>query len=233
MLAILKKELGSYFKSPLAYAFLGVFYLFSGIFFYSSMYNGISEVNYIFSSMFLFILILTPLITMKLLSDEKRTKTDQVLLTAPLSLNKIIFAKFISAYIMFFTASAINIIYGIILSFYSSINWLSLFANLLGMLLLGGAIISIGLFISSLTESQVISAVATFGVIIFLILMDSFFNNISYAPLNTFIKWISLNSRYDPFTIGIIDYSNILYFLSIMAIFVFLSIKVWDSRRYR
>ena len=231
-MAVLKKEISSYFKSPLAYVFLGVFYLFSGIFFYTALYNGIADIDYIFAQMFIFILILIPLLTMKMLSEEKRSKTDQALLCAPVSLKSIILAKFLAAYFVYFIGTLINIIFGIILNIYTKINWTSILANYLGMLLLGGAIIAIGLFVSALTESQAISAVCTYGAVIFLILLDSLVANITLIPLKQVVSWISLNARYNPFTSGIVDYSNILYFLSLMAIFIFLSIKAWDKRRW-
>lgn len=104
--------------------------------------------------------------------------------------------------------------------------------NLLGSFFMGAAFIAIGLFISSLTESQLIAAILTFAVSFILILLDGITAFFSSTALNKVVEWLSFNNRYYPFTIGVIDYSAIVFFLSVAAVFLFLTIRVLDKKRW-
>ena len=107
-----------------------------------------------------------------------------------------------------------------------------LFGNLIGMLLLGAALIAIGIFISSLTESQVIAAIGTFAASLFILLIDSIAAVIPVDFLSTAIGWLSFDDHYTPFSMGILSLVNVLFFVSIAAVFLFLTVRVLDRRRW-
>ncbi len=232
MLAILKREFFSYFNSAIGFVFLSVFYFFSGLFFWLMLMSYSARIGYVFDIMFYIILILIPILTMKLFSDEKRLKTEQALLTAPVSLFAIVFAKFLAALVVYLLALAIFLIFSLVVSFFTVPAWTVFFGNLVGILLLGCALISIGVFISSLTESQVIAAVGSIAVSIFLLIIGVFAQSIPFAFLAKAIFQLSFYARYSSFVTGLFDLRDIFFFISVTAVFLFLTVRVLDKKRW-
>lgn len=232
MLAILKREFNAYFSSAIGFVFLAVFYFFSGLFFWLMLSSYSARLGYVFDIMFYIILILIPILTMKLFSDEKRLKTEQALLTAPVSLFSIVFAKFLAAFIVYLLALSIFLIFALVVSFFTVPAWTVFFGNLVGILLLGCALISIGVFISSLTESQVIAAVGSIAVSIFLLIIGVFAQSIPFNFLANAIFRMSFYSRYSSFITGLFDLRDIFFFLSVTAVFLFLAVRVLDKKRW-
>lgn len=153
MFAIFKRELRAYFTSPLGYVFLAIFYAFSGLFFYIfALSVGSTDISSVFLMMFMVLMIFVPLLTMRLLSEDKKQKTDQLTLTAPVSLLSIVMGKFLAAYAIFAIGVAVMPVYGFVMSTFATVSWLPIWGNTVGLLLLGGIFVSIGLFVSSLTE---------------------------------------------------------------------------------
>lgn len=235
MAAIFKREFKAYFFSPIGYFVLAILFLFSGGFFY--LYNLLSsspDLTYVYNGLFSIVLLaVLPILTMRLFSDEKRQKTDQALLTAPVSLSGIVLGKFLAALVLFALGIAITLIYAVIIAFLVTPDWSMILGNYLGLLLLGGAVISIGLLISSLTESMFISALGTFGVSFILVMLDYltaiFSGNEAVAAI---VNFLSVSQRYNNFTLGLIHYNDIIFFLSIMALFLFLTVRVLDHKRW-
>jgi len=227
----------SYFTSPLAYAILGIFYFFAGWFFSEVFRFGQADSTYMFHQMFLVMLFLIPLLTMRLMSEDKRQKTDQALLTAPVSLFSVVGGKFLAAFSVFAIAMAIFVVLQIFVSIYAagaqvSVDWLIFIGNMLGMLLLAGALIAIGLFISALTESQMVAAVAGFAASLLLQMMDSLAHSINIGFIIRLINGISFARRYNSFVNGILSYADVVFFLSVMALFIFLTVRVLDRKRW-
>lgn len=232
MSAIFKREFKAYFTSPVGYVILAAFVLFSGLSFSSLYAAGSAEVYYVFSNLFLIVLCAVPILTMRLMSEDKRLKTDQALLTSPVKLGAIVGGKFLAALAVLAISLSITIVYQLIVSFYVAADWMVFISNLLGILLLGAALIAIGLFISSLTESQVVAAIGSLAVSLFLFMMDSLSQFVTAAWFTKFITWVSFYSRYQAFVNGILDYSNMVYFLSITVVFLFFSVRVLEKRRW-
>ncbi len=230
--AIYKRELKSFFNSPIGYVILGAFYLFLGFFFAYQFGYGYAEVTFTFSRMFTITMFVIPVITMRLLSEEKRQKTDQALLTAPVGLWSIVLGKYFAALTVFALGYAPTLLHTMILSSYTTVDWLLYIGNILGVLLLGAAITAVGLFISGLTESQIVAAVCTFAVSLFAMLLDTFAELITISLLKKILDWLSLYGRYNAFVTGIIDYSNLFFFVSFSALFLFLTVRVLEKRRY-
>ena len=234
MLAILKRELSSYFTSPIGYVYLAVFYFFSGMFFYSVLYSNSTDISYVFSGLFTVLLFIVPLLTMRLLSEEKKQKTDQLLLTSPVSLTGLVVGKFLAALCMYAIGLAITVVYSLILAGFASPQWMVIIGNIFGTLLLGAALISIGLFISSMTENQMIAAVGSFAVMMFILMMDSFAGILpaSLSFIGTLLTNLSFMTRYNELVSGVLNIGTVLFFVSVAVIFNFLTIRVLEKRRW-
>lgn len=233
MLAIYKKELRSYFSSPIGYIYVALFLCVSSLLFtYTTLYSGTCEVNVYYSIMLYLFAILIPLLTMRMLSEEKKSKTEQILLTSPVSLFSVIFAKFLAAFTLFagtLIASCLNFV---ILYFYGEPNSVIMFSTTLGILLIGSAFVAIGVFISACTENQLISALLTIASIAATLVLGTLANYITFTPLRVVLKWISIFDRFYVFTYGYFDIVAVLYYISITVVFLFLTVRVFEKRRW-
>ena len=231
--AIYRREMSAFFISGIAYVFLAVFFLLSGIFFYNGVISaGTTETSAMFSSMFIIVLFLIPILTMKLMSEEKKNRTDQGLLTAPVGLWSIVLGKYFAALTLFIIAESVVFIYSIILGYLGNIVGSTLLGNYFAMLFLGAAFIAVGLFISSLTENQMASAVASMLALFVLYLFDSLAARVSNEHIQKLMTSLSFYSRYIEFTQGVFNLSSVLFFLSTAFIFNFLTVRVLDKRRW-
>lgn len=233
MSAVYRREMSAFFTSPMAYIYFGVFCFFSGIFLtQTSLTRNTTSMSMVFTNMFVIIIFLIPVLTMKLFSEEKKQRTDQGLLTAPVSITGIVMGKYLAALSVFSLANVIFIIYGIIFSIYSSFSWSVLLGNILGVLLVGTALISIGIFVSSLTENQLIAAIGGIVINLLLYMIDVFAQTVSSAALGSILLRFSLYKKYSNFASGMLDINSIVFFISIAAVFNFLTIKVLERRRW-
>ncbi len=286
MLAIFKKELKSYFTSMTGYVFVAFFLVIVGIYYavYNLM-NMVANFEYVLSGISFIFVLLVPILTMRLMAEDKKQKTDQLLFTSPLSISKIISGKYFAVLSVFLIAMVIVCLYPLILLQFGSLSLKVAYGSILGFTLLGAAYISIGLFVSSLTESQLVAAVVSFVVILVTVLMDSL---VSFLPTDNrtcyliflvaillicwllysmmhnyvvsltigvfgeaalavtyFVKpalfdglltkvlgWFSVMARFDNFTTGILDLSSVVYYLSVVFIFLFLTVQVIKKHRW-
>ena len=233
MFAIFKRELKAYFTSPLGYVFLAIFYAFSGLFFYIfSLSVGSTDISSVFLMMFIVLMVFVPLLTMRLLSEDKKQKTDQLILTAPVSLLSIVMGKFLAAYAIFAVGVAVMPVYGFVMSTFATVSWLPIWGNTVGLLLLGGIFVSIGLFISSLTENQMIAAIGGFFINLMILLMNTLKSALPNGFLQDVLSSISVYSRYSEITSGIFSLSSLIFFVSVIFIFLFLTVRVLEKRRW-
>lgn len=231
--AIYRREMGAFFTSGLAYVFLSVFTLVSGIFFFFGVIgSATSNMSSLFSNMFTIVLFLIPILTMKLMSEEKKNRTDQGLLTAPIGLWSIVLGKYLAALTLFIIAESVVFIYAIFIAVYGNVLWASLLGNYFAMLFLGAAFIAVGLFVSSLTENQMASAVASMLALFVLYLFDSLASNISNEVIQKVMLSLSFYSRYIEFTQGVFNLSSVVFFVSAAFIFNFFTVRVLDKRRW-
>lgn len=231
--AIYRREMHAFFISGVAYVFLTVFFLLSGIFFYNGVItSGTSDTSVMFSSMFIIVLFLIPILTMKLLSEEKKNRTDQGLLTAPVGLWSIVLGKYFAALTLFVIAESIVFVYSIILSYLGSVVWTTLLGNYFAMLFLGAAFIAVGLFVSSLTENQMAAAIASMLALFMLYLIDNLAQTVSNEYISKAMLSLSFYTRYIEFTRGVFSLSSALFFLSTAFLFNFLTVRVLDKRRW-
>ena len=166
MFAIYKREMRSYFTTPIGYIFLAIFFAVSGaVFAYSTLYSMTADTTVYFTFMMFVFIVLLPLLTMKLFSEEKKMRTDQLLLTAPISIVSMVSAKFLAAYTMFAGSMLVSSLQFLILYRYAAVKTAVLLGNLLAILLVGMAFIAVGTFVSSLAENQLAAAVGTIGIL--------------------------------------------------------------------
>lgn len=233
MSAIFRRELGAFFTSGIAYVFLAVFYLLAGSFFYMyTLSSSTTDMSGMFSMLFAVIIFLIPILTMKSFSEEKKQKTEQGLLTAPVGLGGIVLGKYFATILIYIFGVSIVLIYALIISYFGSVDWGILFSNYLALILLGAAFIAIGMFISSLTENQVVAAVGGICSLLFLCLVDILTNYISIDFITDFLNSISFYNKYYEFTCGIFNLSSVLFYISTAVIFNFLTVRVFEKRRW-
>lgn len=232
MKAIIKKELRLYFATPIAYVFIGIFVCVSALLFsvFNLMYAN-SSISVIFSSLPYIFVIMIPILTMRLMSEERSLKTDQLLLTAPISVSAIILGKLIAALAVFGISMAFMLMYPVILSIYSTVEWGIVVTNYLGFFLMGAAFIAIGIFISSLTENQFVSAIITIAVLFLTFIVSYTIDPTGIAVVDIILDAVSIPKHFDTFFIGIIDLAEVIYYLSVVAVFVILTISRTEKRR--
>ena len=242
MSAIYKRELLSYFKSPIGYVFSAIFFAISGFCFVSTTVAARStNTSSYFAMVLLFFVILIPLLTMKLLSEEKKLGTEQLLLTSPVSLVGVVCAKFFAAFTIFALTLGVSSVINM-LSLYdlaktqeyviAKMNLPTFMSCILGVLLIGAAFIAIGLFVSSLTENQIIAAVVSIGVFALIMASQAFAEGISNVYLRVVVKWFSVMDRFSGFQRGIFDITALVYYISLTAVFLFLTVRVYEKRRW-
>ncbi len=256
MIAIFKREFKSYFATPIGFVYLAISYIVLGWLFSSIYSYGMPSLNeYLISIMPTILLFTIPVITMRLMSDDRRQKVDQVLLTSPVKITDIIFGKFLSAMALFALTLVPTVIFQIIIATYVSVNWLVYLYAILGLLLLGAVFISMGMFFSSVTESVVMAALITYGANIFTAfvsflpeLCTSIAENITtgdsafswlfkalkstLSGLSVFFDKLSVFSTVNNFGSGVFSVVDVVLFLSITAAFLFFSVRMLERRRW-
>ena len=233
MTAVLKREFSAYFKSPVGYVFIAVSFLFSGFFFWLfSLSIGSTDISDVFVGMFYVFMVFVPVLTMRLLADENKQKTDQLLLTAPVGLMSLVFGKFLAAYLIFLMSDIIMLTHGVVLSFVATVNWALILGNFVALALIGGVFVSAGLFVSSLTESQMVAAVGSIAVNLALALINVIASVIPVQFISDVLASVSVFDRYYEFTTGIFSLGNVIFFLSVIVIFMFLTVRILEKRRW-
>ena len=234
MLAVFKKEMRSYFTSVIGYVFLVLYLALSGgVLCYTTLYSMSSDVTSYFTLMLIISGVALPLLTMKSFSEERKVKTEQLLLTAPVSIISIVVGKFLAAYSIYAGCMVLNSLYCLVLLNYSSLKVAVLFGCLIAALLVGMVFIAIGLFVSALTENQLTAAVGTMAIIFAFLaigIIGSLFPS-DYAIRYVF-NFISIFARFQYFTNGVFDIAAVIYYISVAAIFAYLTVRIYDRRRY-
>ncbi len=235
MIAILRRELKAYFYSPVAYIVLAAFYLFAAFFFvFGTIYQDSTDISVVFSNVFTIIILTTPLLTMRLFSDDKKLKTDQALLTAPVGLFGIVFGKFLAAFVVFLCEVAMLFVYAMTMAVFAVPEWSTIFGYLVGLTLLGATMVAIGALVSSLTESQIIAAIGAIVIGLFFAFVDLIASSIpaQLAFFADILASLSFFTHYGEFTRGIFSLTATLYFLSIIGISLFLTTRVLEKKRW-
>jgi ABC-2 type transport system permease protein len=169
---------------------------------------------------------------MRLISEEKKMKTDQLLFTTPIRMTDIVLGKYFAAMSVFIISLLGTFMIPLILAAYSVAEPWAIFGNYIAIIAAASAFIAIGLFISSFTENQLISAITTWTVLVGLYLLDTLAATVEITFVKTIISWLSMFSRYQGFSYGLFDLSDIIYYISVSAVFIFLTVRMLDKKRY-
>ena len=233
MKAIFKREFKAYFQSMPGYVFLTIFMVLSGyIFCATNITYATSTMTAYFSSMVSAVIFIIPVLTMRLFSEDRKTKTDQLLITAPISITEMVLGKFFAAVSAFLVGVAITLLYPIIMSFYGHVPFAENCSAYIGFILFCASIISIGAFMSAITESQVIALISTYGVVILTIVINWVDGTIGNSAVSKVLLWISPTNKFTDFTLGVLNIESIIYYLSLIAVFLFLTVRVFEKRRW-
>lgn len=286
MTAIISRELRSYFQTPTGYIFMGLFLLVAGFFFtIGNIMNGSSYyTNFLGSILFLY-LFAVPLLTMRLLSEERRQRTDQLLLTSPITVTDVVLGKFFAALIVFLMTLAVTVLYAVVIGIFGDLAVWETVGGYIGFILLGSSFISVGVLISAASENQVSAAFFTFFALLliwFLTMIKSvapsdilsgtifaaalviavalffYFNTKSWIAaagvvvagaatvvvlhlvdstvfeglIGKTIQWFSLIDRFDTFTLGLMKLSEVVFYLSFTSVFLFITVRIIEKRRW-
>ena len=286
MLAIFKRELRAYFQTPIGYLYMGLFLLLTGVFyFFYNLASGSSQFTGFLGSILFIYLFAIPLLTMRLFSEEKRQKTDQLLLTCPVSITGIVCGKYLAALAVYCGTLLVTAAYAVVIAVYGDLQTWETVGSYIGFIFLGACYISVGLFVSAGTENQLAAGLVSFFVSMLIWLIDPvaqsvptdmkaglisaailvvalalflflstrnwaitaaavvigalviggffiFKQNVFYGFLQNFLGWFSLNRRYEPFSMGLLDFESLLYYISFSGLFLFLTIRIIEKRRW-
>ncbi|HEX7401258.1 MAG TPA: ABC transporter permease subunit [candidate division Zixibacteria bacterium] len=228
-----KKELSSYFDSPVAYIVITIFLLISGWFFFSDLFlvNQASLRNLFGIIPFIFMFFI-PAVTMRLISEEKKSGTLEILLTLPVEEYQIVLGKFLAGMMLISVAVILTLVYAFTLAGLGNLDFGSMVAGYLGLLFLGATYLSIGVFTSSLTQNQVVAFITSFLIIFVLFMLDKV---LIFVPtfLASSLEYLSVDYHFSNLARGVIDSRDILYFLSMIFFFLFLSVRTLSNRKWR
>lgn len=251
VLAMARKELGSYFASPIAYVVVGLFALVFGWFYYvyvalfvrqsmqMGQFMGPQNVNinqqmirYLLLNTSVVALFMLPMVTMRTYAEEKRTGTIELLLTSPLTDLQIILGKFLGAMALYALMLGVTLPHMALLFWYGDPEWKPIASGYLGLVLMGGSFIAVGLLISSTTRNQIVAGVVTFGVLLLLWVIN-WMSDFAGPTAREVLSYLSITDHFEDFARGVIDTKHLVYYLSFIAFGLFLTAKAVDSDRWR
>lgn len=233
MWAVAKREYISFFKNPIGYFLMAIYGVLSAIVFsIFVLWNNTSYLGDYFGFYLIFVdIAVISVMAMRFFSEDKKLRTDQLLLTAPVPVSKLVLGRFIGAMLVFWTASLLNVIYIIVIDIFGNLDYGALFTNFIGSLLLTGAMMSIAIFISAVTDSPIASAAGSLAVLFGLMVLD-FFAMFMPPWLSSILVKLTIYSYYDDFTNGILNLVPVVYYISIAAVMLFLTVRMIEKRRW-
>ena len=252
VLAIAHRELKSYFASPIAYIVIGFAAILFGFFFINLLYyfdrmslqagsgfGGPTSVNVnemlispLFLNVSVILLFTLPLVTMRTYSEEKRTGTIELLLTAPLTDLQIVLGKFLGGLVLYLAMLGITVIHIGFLFAFGNPEWRPVLTGYLGLLLMGGCFLSLGLFVSSLTRNQIVAGMVTFAVFLMFWIIN-WISSFSGPTTQNVLNYLSITEHLNDFARGVIDTKHLVYYFSFIAFSLFLTVRAVDSERWR
>jgi ABC-2 type transport system permease protein len=252
VLAIAHRELKSYFASPIAYIVIGFAAILFGYFFINLLYyfdrmslqagsgfGGPESVNVnemlispLFLNVSVILLFTLPLVTMRTYSEEKRTGTIELLLTAPLTDLQIVLGKFLGGLVLYLAMLGVTVIHIGFLFAFGNPEWRPVLTGYLGLLLMGGCFLSLGLFVSSLTRNQIVAGMVTFAVFLMFWIIN-WISSFTGPTTQNVLNYLSITEHLNDFARGVIDTKHLVYYFSFIAFSLFLTVRAVDSERWR
>ena len=227
---LLAKEEQALFSSPIAYALIAVFLLLMGYTFTTILFvNKVATLSHIFFQMSTLFLLMVPVITMRLVAEERKIGTLELLLTAPVREIEVVLAKFLASMTLIGAMLAGSLAYAETLAVYGSPDWGPIYSGYLGLVLFAGALVAVGLLISSLTSNQVVAAVVSLGLFCLSWMIDSL-GYLLPDPFDTLSVNLSLLAHLSPFALGSVFLSDVGFFLTVILVGLFLSVRALARR---
>lgn len=251
--AIIRKELRSYFVSPIVYVVGAVFLLIVGFLAYlyivfagaqaiqlMQMQGGPAQINLndlvfrnLFASVRFVLLLILPILTMRLFAEERKLRTFEFLMTSPVGINEIVMGKFMSVFVVFLGLLGMTSLVPLVLALFSDFDWYPILTGYLGLALLGGLFLSVGLLASALTENQIVAAFVSFGLLLVLWLLAGLGSLLGDTAVGQVVSYLSFMEHYDHLVRGLVDTKDLVYFVSGLALMLFLAHRVVDSTRWK
>lgn len=251
--AIIGKELRSYFVSPILYVVVGVYLLTFGFLSYlyivftgaqaiqlMQIQGGTAQINLndlvfrnLFASMRFVLLLILPILTMRLFAEERKLRTFEFLMTSPARTIEIVVGKFISVYLVFLGMLAVTWLVPLTLALFSDFDWYPILTGYLGLALLGALFLAVGIFASAMTENQIVAAFASFGLLLMCWLLAGLGSLLGDTPGGTIVSYLSFMEHFDHLVRGLIDTKDLTYYVSGIALMLFLTHHVVESSRWR
>ena len=233
MSAIYKRDLRAYFTSPVGYVFIAAFlFVMNLVFFLMNMLTGENRLTTCYTVMLYAMMILVPILTMRTFSEDYKQKTDQLLLTSPVKPVGIVMGKFLAAYTVFVITLALMLVQVIIIAAMSTPNAAIIIGNYIALLSAAAVYISIGCFVSSLTENQLVANIATLAINVTLFLLDYAYDLVNVGWIKQILYWISIYRRFNTFYVGVFSVADFVYYLCVSAVFLFLTVRVLEKKRW-
>lgn len=250
--AVFKRELVAFFASPIFYVVGTIFLALSGYFFYTSVayFSLISfqaaqnpymagqvtinemVIKPLFDDMSIILLLIVPLLTMRLLAEEKKTGTIELLLTYPIRELAILLGKYLATLLVILVFLATTLIYMFLLSWVGDLEWGPVLTGYGGLVLMSAGFVSLGLFASALTQNQIIAAVVGFGALLMFWIIG-WAGSVSGPAVGKVVNYLSLLEHIGPFTKGVVDSRDLIYYLNFSVFFIFLTLRYMDSKKIR
>jgi ABC-2 type transport system permease protein len=232
--AVTRKELYSYLVSPMAYVVTAVFLLVNGFIFFLIIASPQAEASLrplLPTTAFLLLLII-PVLTMRLLAEEKSTGTMELLMTFPVTDSQVVLGKFLATFVVYLLMLAPTLVYVGVIRAFGGNEWGPLLSAYLGLVLLGASFIAVGMFSSSLARNQIVAGVLGIGLLLLLWVMGAA-SSVLGPRLSSLIAYLSLNDHFMNFGQGVIDLKDVVFYLSFIAGALFLTVRVLESSRWR
>jgi ABC-2 type transport system permease protein len=224
-LALLVKEEKALFTSPIAYVLIAVFLLIMGYSFTLALFvSHTMTLVHLFFQIFTLFLLTVPIITMRLIAEERKLRTMEVLLTSPITETQIVFAKFAASMSLIVLMLILSAAYPLVLAVYGDPDWGPIFSGYLGLVLFGGALVGVGLLTSALTNNQIIAALLSLSIFLLLWIIDEY-GHLVPDPFDELLVNLSLSVHFKPFATGSMYLTDVAYFLSATMLSLFLSVR--------
>lgn len=233
MLTIFKRDLLAYFRTPVGYVFMGVFLTLSGLIFYLyNLQNLSGDLLTFLSQLTLLVMLLCPLLIMRLICEDRQKRTDQLVLTSPVSIAAMVLGKYLAAAAVMLITVGLTNVYTLVIAIGGRVYMGEWFVGYLGFTLQSLSFLALDLFVSCFAKNQMTGAVAAFGANFLLWMADLLAANLSVGWLSTALNFLSLYDRYEPFRLGQLSYSGILFFVTFIACCLVAAVRVLDARRF-
>ena len=233
MSAIYKRDLRAYFTSPVGYVFIAAFlFVMNLVFFLMNMLTGENRLTTCYTVMLYAMMILVPILTMRTFSEDYKQKTDQLLLTSPVRPVGTVMGKFLAAYTVFVITLALMLVQVIIIAAMSTPNAAIIVGNYIALLSAAAVYIAIGCFVSSLTENQLVANIATLAINVTLFLLDYAYDLVNVGWIKQILYWISIYRRFNTFYVGVFSVADFVFYLCVSAVFLFLTVRVLEKKRW-